>query len=146
MTDRFLVWYNHRQHLVAWLVFLFPVGLFGLWKTSLWNDRDKIRIAIGVFIAVAVIAAMGRSGQWLFALLACPAALWYLWQDERVTKNVRYLFAGILAAYILVLLGMNDVGSAAGYNPSSSCSTTFTRNGCTYYRDSSCNVIGRACN
>ena len=146
MSEKSLVWYDHRQHLVAWLVFLFPVGLFGLWKTSLWNDRDKIRIAIGVIIAVTVIAALGRNGQWLFALLACPAALWYLWQDERTTQNIRYLFATILAAYILVLLGTNDAASTSGYSPSSGCSATFERNGCTYYRDSSCNVIGRSCN
>jgi hypothetical protein len=50
-------WYNKKTWVIVWLIFFFPVGLYGLWKGSIFNKKVKIAISFGlgvIFVASSI--------------------------------------------------------------------------------------------
>lgn len=35
------IWYENKLYVILWLIFFFPVGIYGVWKTSGWSKRTK---------------------------------------------------------------------------------------------------------
>lgn len=52
-------WYEKNVAIILFLIFLFPVGLFFMWKYSRWNKTAKI--AISIVVALGVIVNVGNS-------------------------------------------------------------------------------------
>lgn len=54
-------WYEKNVAIILFLIFLFPIGLFFMWKYSKWNKGAKIVIsAVGVLV---IIANVGNSAK-----------------------------------------------------------------------------------
>ncbi len=95
--DNFIYnWYKNQNLIIALLIFLYPLGWYGMLK------------------------------------------------GEHFSKKARYVISAILGVWTLILI-MEDNGSS-DYDGGSGCSAVIQQNGCTYYRDSNCNVIQRVCN
>jgi len=84
---------SNRVVVIGLLVFVFPVGLYCMWKGE--HFSTPVRWVITVFV------------------------LWWTWNI--ITDDP----------------GQNFVPG--------DCTATYQSGGCTYYRDSSCNVISRVC-
>jgi hypothetical protein len=41
LTEQKSVWYEKRSIVILWLIFFFPVGLYGMWKSSQFSDMVK---------------------------------------------------------------------------------------------------------
>jgi len=70
-----------------------------------------------------------------------PLGVYLMWKGEHFNKDQRWFITLIMIVWTLYLGGQ---GSNDSYSDSG-CSETFYQNGCTYYRDSSCNVIAQSC-
>ena len=70
-----------------------------------------------------------------------PLGVYLMWKGEHFNKDLRWMITFILLIWTLVL-GNSGTDTEAD---SSDCSATFYADGCSYYRDSSCQVISRSC-
>jgi len=51
-------WYEKRGWVISWLIFFYPVGLYGLWKSSRFSQKTKITIsAVAAIIFVLSIVS-----------------------------------------------------------------------------------------
>ncbi len=64
-----------------------------------------------------------------------------MWKGEHFNPDMRWMISLILIIWTLYL-GSNK--SENVITPSE-CSATFYQNGCTYYRDSNCQVVAQSC-
>lgn len=48
-------WYENKSTVILWLIFFFPVGLYGIWKSSQFSDKTKW-IVTGCFVVLMVIS------------------------------------------------------------------------------------------
>lgn len=138
--------FENRPLLIAWLLAFFPVGLYGLWKGSVFDTRWKIGLTIAVLI---VFTATGfRLVHPLYVFVLFPAALVVLFRSNAVARATVYKFgAGWGVAFLLLAVNTGLGGGASDPygDVGGSCAATFTQNGCTYFRDSDCNVIAKQC-
>ncbi len=78
-----------------------------------------------------------------------PLGGYLMWKGKHFSKNVRWIITGLLVLWSFVLLSPSDNGGTY-IDPygelGGSCSASFEQNGCTYFRDGNCNVIGQSCN
>ncbi|WP_417670457.1 hypothetical protein [Roseibium sp.] len=138
-------WFDKKTLVISWLLAFFPVGLFGLWKGSLFNRNWKIGIT--VLIAVLFVLVGINFTHPIYVLVLFPLAIALLWRDADITRPTVYGFAG---GWVLVLaLFLFEKGSGPTPNFASevggSCAAVMQEGNCTYYRDSDCNVIARQC-
>jgi hypothetical protein len=144
--EKQIPWYNRKALLIAWLLVFAPIGLFGLWKTAIFEKNMRIGIAIGVVI---LFFAGGFSlGNAIYPLILFPLAIYLLWKSDEVKRNI---VVGFVIAWVVVLIlflvnaqlgGKNFDDSYIG----GSCAAVTTEAGCTYFRDDNCNVIAKQCN
>lgn len=71
-----------------------------------------------------------------------PLGLYCLWKGQHFSKTVRWVITALLGLWTLSLL---FGGGGSSYDDNGSCAAVIESNGCTYYRDSDCNVISRSC-
>lgn len=57
MTEQKPGWYENKAAVILWLVLFFPVGLYGIWKSSQFSDKTKW-IVTGCFGVLIVIAGL----------------------------------------------------------------------------------------
>ena len=70
-----------------------------------------------------------------------PLGVYLMWKGKHFNPDLRWMISLILIIWTLYL-GSSNSDTAI---ESSECSATFYQNGCTYYRDSSCQVISQSC-
>ena len=70
-----------------------------------------------------------------------PLGVYLMWKGEHFNKDLRWMISLILVIWTLYL-GSNN---SDGVIEPSECSASFYQNGCTYYRDSNCQVISQSC-
>ena len=58
MTEQKPGWYENKAAVILWLVFFFPAGLYGIWKSSQFSDKAKW-IVTGFFAFLIFIAGIG---------------------------------------------------------------------------------------
>ena len=139
-------WYNNQALLIAWLLVFVPVGLFGLWKTSIFQKGLKVGIAIGVVILL--FAGVFNTGNAIYPFVLFPIAIYLLWKSTDVTRSTTMRFAAAWAI-IVGLFMLNGQQGGGSYNDDyigGSCSAVITEGNCTYFRDDNCNVISKQCN
>ncbi len=79
--------------------------------------------------------------------LVFPLGLYGLWKNSQMSQERKWAVAAItLLVWGAILSSGGDEAGGSSGGGGSDCSTTYTRDGCTYYRDSTCNVIARDCN
>jgi hypothetical protein len=78
-------------------------------------------------------------------ILFFPLGLYCLWKGQHFSKTVRWIITALLGLWTFNLLSGD--GGSGNYDDDDygSCSAVIESNGCTYYRDSDCNVISRSC-
>ncbi len=130
-------WQDHKTLLYAWLLIFFPAGFYALWTGSIFDKQKKWMITGGIIFAVLVL---GGAFDALLALILAPLAVFILWKDTSIKRPTVYKFAG--GAVIILLLFLSAPDNQTGYDGGSS---VLQDGNCTYYRDSSNNVIGRSC-
>jgi len=139
-------WWEKRTLVIAWLLFFFPVGLYGLWKGDLFTGNMK-KIITGVVIAVLLILGGGEFLDFVYVFILCPIGIYLLWKDPAISKSTTYRFGGALAVLILVVLTALPSPQITNVNVTGgSCTAVTQSGGCTYYRDASCRVIAQQCN
>ena len=116
----------------------FPVGLYALWKGSVFERNWKIGIT--VVIAVLFIAGINFTNP-IYVFLLYPGGVFLLWQDKTIARKTVYIFAGCWILVFLLFASQYGGGSSGG----GTCSAVMTQGNCTYDRDSNCNVIAREC-
>lgn len=139
-------WYNKQALLIAWLLVFVPVGLFGLWKTSLFRKNIKIGVAIGVVILL--FAGLFNTSNPIHSFVFFPIAIYLLWKSKDVSRSVTIRFAAAWVVVVILFLISAQL-SGESYNDDyigGSCSAVTTEGNCTYFRDDNCNVISRQCN
>ena len=70
-----------------------------------------------------------------------PFGVYLMWKGKHFNPNLRWIISLILIIWTLYLGNSNPENIAE----LSECSATFYQNGCTYYRDSNCQVISKSC-
>ncbi len=70
-----------------------------------------------------------------------PLGVYLMWKGKHFNPDLRWMITGLLLLWTMYL-GSGDTNNETGF---SSCSETMYANGCTYYRDSGCNVIAKSC-
>lgn len=141
--DWFETWHRNRTLVIAWLVYFFPVGLWGLWASDRFAHTHKIIITVVTAVGVLLIAAVPYLNI-LYLLIAWPAVLVLVWRDRELTQIPRLGFAGASALALLIFVaGLAGGGYSSG--DGAGMARTIEGGGCTYFRDSSGNVIGRQC-
>ncbi|HOW75275.1 MAG TPA: hypothetical protein P5102_11305 [Candidatus Competibacteraceae bacterium] len=55
-------WYENRSAVILWLIFFFPVGLYGIWKSSQFSDKTKW-IVTGCFAVLLIISGTSDKKQ-----------------------------------------------------------------------------------
>ena len=89
-------------------------------------------------------AAPNRTLVIVLLVLVYPLGAYLMWKGNHFSKNVRWIITGVLIVWTLMLFSPSE--NEATYEATGgSCSASFERNGCTYYRDSNCNVIAQSC-
>ncbi len=135
-TDR--RWQDRRSLVYAWLLLFFPVGLYGLWTSRVFDDRQKWRFSA----AVAVVLVVGSAGllNLLAALVCAPMAVFLLWRDPEIARPTFRNFT--IGAGVVALLALSSAGGGGGFGEDD-CTAVIEQGGATYFRDSDCNVIGK---
>lgn len=131
---------DNRDLVVFWLLVFFPVGLWLLWTGSIFEQKHKIMITVGIVVALLI----GTSGlnTFLYLLVAWPIALYLLWRNKEIARKWLYIAGGVFAVLALIELGG---GGSALNSGGGSCAAVMTQGNCTYYRDDNCNVVARQC-
>lgn len=84
---------------------------------------------------------------WLVIVLLIifpPLGIYLLWKGKHLSSGKRWALTSVSGLWLL--LNMLDSALApSGGDDYSSCAATFYENGCTYFRDDSCNVVARSC-
>ncbi|MGL1921922.1 MAG: hypothetical protein OCD03_12930 [Hyphomicrobiales bacterium] len=140
-------WLENRTIIIAWLVFFFPIGLYAVWKSSIFDDNQRKTITVVVLIVSVGFLFFGLRSfrDILFVFILCPGAIYLLWNDSSVKKTTTYLFCGAMVV-VFVTYFNGYVGGGGGepaYN--SDCVAVLEKGGCTYYRDANCVVIQTTC-
>ena len=137
-------WFDNKTLVIAWILTVFPIGLYGLWK----NDGFIRNVKLGVTVAVVMAFVLGINFTHpLYVLVAFPAGIYLLWKER---ETLGALWKRFLIAYpiVLILVLINAAYAPAGgsgYELGGSCSAVITEGNCTYYRDDNCNVISKSC-
>ncbi len=134
-----LRWQERASLLFAWLLLFFPIGLYGLWSSTLFAQNRKWQIT-GAVVLVLVVTSAGLFNL-LYALLLVPLAIWLLWRDRDLSRTTFRYFA--VGGGVAALLALGSAGSGGGGFGAGSCTEVQSQGGWTYYRDADCNVIGR---
>ncbi len=138
-------WYDNRTMLYVWLLIFFPAGLYGLWKTTLFEVRGRIGLALAALAAFAIGGF--RLINPLSVLLLFPVALFLLWKDQNLPRNRLYIFGGVwIVVFALFFVEATLLQPRATLTESGpTCVAVMTEGNCTYFRDDNCNVIARQC-
>lgn len=144
MQDKPKTWLENRTIIIAWLIFLFPVGLYAVWKSSIFDTPQKQKITGIVLLVTLGAGLIGLEDirNTLYIFILYPIAIYLLWKDINVVKVTRYLFCGALVVIYALYFGSGITGNV--YKPDN-CIAVQEQNGCTYYRDENCIVISRVC-
>jgi hypothetical protein len=121
-------WQDNKTLLHAWLLMVFPVGLYALWVGSVYEKPTKWGITAAV---VLVFLALNTGFDALLALILAPLAVFLLWKDKNIARATVYKFAAGAAVILVLFLAAPPAPQSDG--------------GCTYYRDSNYNVFARSC-
>ena len=134
-------WQDRRSLVYAWLLLFFPVGLYGLWTSRVFEDRQKWQFSA----AVAVVLVVGSAGliNLLVGLVGAPLAVFLLWRDPEIARPTFRNFA--IGAGVVALLALASAGGGGGFGGDGDCSAVMEGSSGTYFRDSDCNVfaVGR---
>lgn len=104
-----------------------------------WLEKaSKNRNWVFAFLILSVLVGG------LLSLMSAALGAYLMWKGGHFTKNIRMIISGVLV--LVVLYNMSSSGTGGDSFDSGSCRATFTSGNCTYFRDSSCNVIGSSCN
>lgn len=57
MSEQKPGWYENKAAVILWLIFFFPAGLYGIWKSSQFSDKAKW-IVTGFFAFLIVIVGI----------------------------------------------------------------------------------------
>jgi len=76
----------------------------------------------------------------LMLIVVFPFGLYCLWKGEHYSIRVRW----IITVFVL-WWGWNLLQSGPQVDNQQPCAAVQQLNGCTYYRDNSCNVISQSC-
>jgi len=71
-----------------------------------------------------------------------PFGVYLMWKGEHFNRDLRWAITLVMVVWTLIL---GNSGQSDSNYDETDCSATFTQNGCTYYRDSSCQVISQSC-
>ncbi len=78
-----------------------------------------------------------------------PLGLYGLYKTTRFSTQKKWVIGGLTLLVWSAILGSEGQGSdsygGSGVGSGGDCTATYSQNGCTYYRDSTCNVIARDC-
>lgn len=75
-----------------------------------------------------------------------PLGVYAMWKGNHFKKTTRWIVTAVMIfRFIAVNILLTPNQSTDSFNSSSDCTQVIEKNGCTYYRDSSCNVIARDC-
>jgi hypothetical protein len=142
-TEQKILWYNKQALLITWLLVFVPVGLFGLWKTSLF--QMNIKIGIAVCVVILMLAGLFNTSNPIYPFVLWPISLYLLWKSNDVARSVTLRFAAAWVVIVIVFLVSAPLGGENDYI-GGACSAVITEGNCTYFRDDNCNVIGKQCN
>ena len=78
-------WMEKRTLVIAWLLFFFPVGLYGIWKGTLFDDKTKW-IITGAVAAVVIVLGGGVLLDFVYVGVLCPLAVYLLRKDPAIAK------------------------------------------------------------
>lgn len=124
-------------------IVFFPIGLYGLWKGTLFSDKMKW-IVTGAVATIVIVLGGGALLDFIYALVLCPFGIFLLWKDPTISKTTTYKFGGasalIIVAFLAVLPFQQTTSDTGG-----GCAAVTQSGNCTYYRDSTCKVIARDC-
>ena len=135
-------WQDRRSLVHAWLLLFFPIGLYGLWTSTRFEQSRKWQFT-GAVAAALVLGSAGLLNL-LVAFVGAPLAVFLLWRDPEIPRGTLRNFAigaGVLAVLALASAG----GGSGGLGGGGPCAAVQTYGNCTYYRDNQCNVIGQSC-
>ncbi len=76
----------------------------------------------------------------LFLFIFYPFGVYLMWKGKHFNPDLRWM---ITFFWLLIYLIMP--AQETPQDSTSECSATFYQNGCTYYRDSDCQVIAQSC-
>lgn len=133
-------WTDDRTLVIVWLLLFFPVGLYGVWTGRAFDRRAQWIVTGIVAAAFLVLGATGLTNL-VYAVVLCPAALYFLWRMPSIPRSRKWVYSGIIA--VLVLLGLGSGGEEL--RRAGEMADVIDGGACSYFRDSSGNVIGRAC-
>jgi len=91
------------------------------------------------------MAASNRIIVILTLIFVYPVGALLMWKGQHFTKNIRWIVSGILVVWTMMLMSGSDSGYQDPYGSSSGCAEVIQSGSCTYYRDSSCQVIATEC-
>ena len=133
-------WYENRTLVIVWLLLFFPVGLYGLWKSDRFQRQRQIWITVAV---VAVFLLLGGSLMLnlAYGLVACPLALILIWRDSALARRTKWVISAATVVFALISLSADDMQGGRG----GGMAGLLHGNDCTYFRDSTGNVISRSC-
>jgi len=84
-----------------------------------------------------------RNRKWVvfWLLFFYPFGVYLMWKGEHFNPNLRLMISlfWLILYFIMPAQELTQIDS-------SDCSTTFYQDGCSYYRDSNCQVIAKSCN
>jgi hypothetical protein len=94
-------WYESKKALILLLIFATPVGLYGLYKTSLFSQKTKIGIAI-LTVVLAIAAIKPALRLWVMGIVGIGAyALYKLLPFGRAARIAISVVAGMMVVGII---------------------------------------------
>ena len=76
-------WYMYKNLVIAWLVFFWPIGLYGLWKTSVFTKPVKWQIA-GLVVCITLVFGGTQQFNLLLVFFLYPVGLYLVWKDTEI--------------------------------------------------------------
>jgi hypothetical protein len=89
-------WWESKKALILLLIFATPIGLYGLYKTSIWPKKTKIAIAV-LTVVLAIAAIKPALRLWLIGIAGIGAyALYQLLPFGRAARIAISVVAGMM--------------------------------------------------
>ena len=133
-------WYENRTLVFVWILLFFPVGLYGLWKSDQFQRQRQILITVATVVVFLLLGA-SSSINVTYGLVVCPIALILIWRDAALARQTKWVISGATVVFALISLSADDMQGGRG----GGMAGLLHGNDCTYFRDSTGNVISRSC-
>ncbi|HFQ15714.1 MAG TPA: hypothetical protein ENK41_05105, partial [Rhodobacteraceae bacterium] len=100
-------WYDKRSLVWAWLLVFFPVGLYAVWKSRLF-DRQRKWVVTGIVVGIVLLFGGSGALDAVVALIFAPLAVYLCWRDPQISRPTTLKFAA--GAVVILLLFVAAAG------------------------------------